>query len=103
MTPEQAQTKADSAQSGLSPIFNAANFADPTRKAILEALITDFIAGLEPDEEAPVVEEEVAIKASPEPALLTHGEILEKRKGGNRAFQRSLRHKQRLLMNPRAR
>ena len=27
----------------------------------------------------------------------------EKRKGGNRAFQRSLRHKQRMLMNPRVR
>jgi hypothetical protein len=101
-TPEQAQAEADTTKPGLGSIFNAANFADPTRKAILEALITDFVTGFEPDEEAPVVEG-VATSTPPISEAPTHREILEKRKGGNRAFQRSLRHKQRTLMNPRVR
>jgi hypothetical protein len=102
MTPEQAQAGADATEPGLGLIFNAANFADPTRKAILEALITDFIAGFEPDEEAPAVEG-AATSAPPIPEAPTHREVSEKRKGGNRANQRSLRHKQRMLMNPRVR
>jgi uncharacterized membrane protein len=102
MTPEQAQAEADATGPGLALIFSAANFADPTRKAILETLITDFVAGLEPDEEALVVEG-IATSASPTPEAPTHREMPEKRKGGNRAFQRSLRHKQRMLMNPRVR
>jgi hypothetical protein len=102
ITPEQAQAEADTAKPGLGSIFNAENFSDPTRKAILEALITDFIVGFEPDEEAPVVEV-VATSATPMSEAPTHLEMPEKRKGGNRAFQRSLRHKQRMLMNPRVR
>jgi hypothetical protein len=100
MPPEQAHAEADATKPGLGLIFNAANFADPTRKAILEALITDFIAGFEPGEEAPVVEG-VATYAPPTPEAPPHREIPEKRKGGNRAFQQSLRHRQRMLMNPR--
>jgi hypothetical protein len=102
ITPEQAQTEADTTKPGLGSIFNAANFTDPTRKAILETLIADFVAGLEPDEEAPVVEG-VATSASPISGAPAHREMPEKRKRGNRAFQRSLRHKQRMLMNPRVR
>jgi len=102
ITPKQAQAEADTAKPGLGSIFNAENFSDPTRKAILETLITDFIAGVEPDTEAPVVER----VASPAPSMSEapiHRDLPEKRKGGNRAFQRSLRHKQRMLLNPRAR
>lgn len=102
MTPEQAQAEADATGPGLDLIFNVANFTDPTRKAILETLITDFVAGLEPHEEAPVVEG-VTPSAPPTPEAPTHREMAEKHKGGNRAFQRSLRHKQRMLMNPRVR
>ena len=102
VTPAQAQAEAGATTPGLGLIFDAANFADPTRKAILEALVTDFVTGLKPDEEVPVVEEEVATNASSMPEAPTHREMPEKRKGGNRAFQRSLRHKQRTLMNPRS-
>jgi len=102
IAPEQAQAEADMAKPGLGSIFNAENFSDPTRKAILETLIADFVAGLEPDEEAPVVEG-VATSASPISGAPAHREMPEKRKRGNRAFQRSLRHKQRMLMNPRVR
>jgi hypothetical protein len=102
IAPEQAQTEAETTKPGLGVLFDPANFADPTRKAILEALITDFIAGVEPGEEAPVVEE-VAASTPPISEAPIHREIPEKRKGSNRAFQRSLRHRQRMLMNPRIR
>jgi hypothetical protein len=102
VTPAQAQAEADATKPGLGLIFDAANFADPTRKAILEALVTDFIAGFEHDEEAAVVEG-VATPVPPMSKAPTHREMPEKRAGGNRAFQRSLRHKQRMLMNPRVR
>jgi hypothetical protein len=101
MTPGQARAEAERAKPGLGAIFDTANLADPTRKAILEALIT-AAAGSEPDEEPSVVPQDGIVVA---PGIETKAvqEIRERPKGGNRAFQRSLRHKQRLLMNPRGR
>jgi hypothetical protein len=95
VSPEQAQAEAERIDSGLGSIFNAENLTDPTRKAILEVLFTDFAATTEPDEEAPIVRPDTEAEALQR--------VQEKRKGGNRAFQRSLRHKQRMLMNPRTR
>ena len=101
ITPEQAQAEAEKINSGLGPIFNAANLSDPTRKAILEALIPAFVAGSEHTEAPSVVQQDVTKAVSPIPEAKAQREVQEKRKGGNRAFQRSLRHKQRVLMNPR--
>ena len=42
MTPEQAQAEAEGIRTGLGSIFSPANFSDPTRKAMLQALITAF-------------------------------------------------------------
>jgi hypothetical protein len=92
-TAEQVQEEAERIKPGLGSIFNAANFADPTKTAILEALIADFVATAE---HTPTI-----VQRTPE-ANAPH-EIQERRKGGNRAFQRSLRHRQRVLMNPRSR
>jgi hypothetical protein len=103
MTPEQAQAEAERIKPGMGSIFSAANLADPTRKAILDTLIADFAARSEPDEEPPVVQQDVTASVPPMLEATASQEIREKRKGGNRAFQRSLRHKQRLLMNPRVR
>jgi hypothetical protein len=100
-SPEQAQAEAERAKPGLGAIFNAANFTDPTRKAILEVLFTDLVATSGPDDEPSLVQQDVTIGAPPVPEALR--EMEEKRKGGNRAFQRWLRHKQRVLMNPRVR
>jgi hypothetical protein len=98
-TPENAQEEAEGIKPGLGSIFNAANFTDPTRKAILEALITDFIAT---SEHAPtIIQQNVTTDAPRTPKANAPQEIPEKRKGGNRALQRSLRHRQRVLMNPR--
>jgi hypothetical protein len=99
-TPEQARAEAERINSGLGSIFNAENFSDPTRKAILAALIPAAIAGAENDEE-PITQPDHATAAAPNPEAKAYREVQEKRKGGNRAFQRSLRHKQRVLMNPR--
>jgi hypothetical protein len=96
ITPEQAEAEAERTRSGLGPIFNAASFSDPVKTAILEVLITDFVATTEHDEELPT-------NISPTLEADTLRETPEKRKGGNRAFQRSLRHRQRVLMNPRGR
>jgi hypothetical protein len=101
MTPEQAQAEADGTKSGLGVIFEPANFSDPTRNAILEALLTAFVGSA--DEEEPSVPQP---SAAPDPLVdeaKSPQQIKPKRKGGNRAFQRSTRHRQRLLMNPRAR
>jgi hypothetical protein len=92
-TPEQAQKEAERTKPGLGSIFSAANFTDPTKKAILEALITDFVAA---SEHAPAIDHLAPEANGPQ-------ELQERRKGGNRAFQRSLRHRQRVLMNPRSR
>jgi hypothetical protein len=98
-SPEQAQAEAERIAAGLGSIFNAASLADPTRKAILEVLFTDFAATTEPDEGPPIA----TITAPRIPEAEAAQRVQEKRKGGNRAFQRSLRHKQRMLMNPRTR
>jgi hypothetical protein len=95
-TPEQAQEEAERIQSGLSSIFNAESFSDPVREAILEALIAIFAARSEHNEPS-TIQHDVAPQAN------APKEIHEKWKGGNRAYQRSLRHKQRVLMNPRSR
>jgi hypothetical protein len=102
IAPEQAQAEAEAISSGLGSIFSAANISDPTRKAILEALITAFAAS-EHDDESSIAQQTATIDGPPVPEAKSHREIQEKRKGGNRAFQRSLRHRQRMLMNPRGR
>jgi hypothetical protein len=99
---KQAQMETEGIRSGLGSIFSAANFTDPTKKAILEALITAFVAEYERDEEPSFIRRNV-IDAPPSPEAKASQEIQESRKGGNRALQRSLRHKQRVLMNPRSR
>jgi hypothetical protein len=96
--PEQAQEEAERIKPGLGSIFNPANFSDPVRKAILEALVSSPVATSEHDEEPPFVQQDVTLHEA-----IASQEIQEKRKGGNRAFQRSLRHRQRVLMNPRSR
>jgi hypothetical protein len=99
-TGEQAHAEAERTKPGLGWIFDAANLSDPTRKAILDALISAS-AGSEPDEGPSIAPQEAAMNV---PAIAeAPKEAREKRKGGNRAFQRSLRHRQRLLMNPRGR
>ena len=103
MTPEQAQQEAERIKSGLGSIFNAANFSDPVRKAILEALNADFAAASKQNEELSLLEHNATIDVPPIPEAEAPQDIQEKRKGGNRAFQRSLRHRQRVLMNPRSR
>jgi hypothetical protein len=105
-SPEQAQAEAERAKPGLGVIFNVANFTDPTRRAILEVLFTELVATSGPDDEPSSVQQssvqqDVTIGAPPIPEALP--EMQEKRKGGNRAVQRWLRHKQRVLMNPRIR
>jgi hypothetical protein len=102
ITPAQAQVEADRIKSGLGSIFDAANLSDPTRKAILEALVSAF-TGSAHDEEPSMPRQSAALDVPPAPEAKTPEEVKERRKGGNRAFQRSLRHRQRLLMNPRAR
>jgi hypothetical protein len=92
---EQARAEVEKSRPGLHSIFDAANFSDPVKKAILDALITAFVAPSEHDEEP-------SISVSPTSEADIR-DMPEKRKGGNRAFQRSLRHKQRMLMNPRGR
>jgi hypothetical protein len=100
--PEQAQAEADRIKTGLGSIFDAANFSDPTRKAILEALITAFSQSAD-DEESSIPQPSAALDVPPVPEAKSPHEVKQKWKGGNRAFQRSLRHRQRLLMNPRGR
>jgi hypothetical protein len=96
ITAEQARADVERTRPGLSSIFSAANFSDPVKKAILDALISDFVATSERNEER-----SVDVAATPE--AHPRADMPERRKGGNRALQRSLRHKQRLLMNPRSR
>jgi hypothetical protein len=102
MAPEQAQAEADGMKAGLGAIFEPTNFSDPTRKAILEALIAAFLGSAD-DEESSVPQPSAAPDIPSMPEIKSPQEIEPKRKGGNRAFQRSLRHRQRLLMNPRGR
>jgi hypothetical protein len=96
ITPEQAHAEVERTKPGVVSIFKAENFSDPVRKAILDALITAFVASSELDPEP-------SISSSPTPEADALRDMPEVRKGGNRAFQRSLRHKQRMLMNPRSR
>jgi hypothetical protein len=96
ITPEQAHAEAERTRPGLVSIFKAENFSDPVKTAILDALVTAFVATSELDPEP-------SISASPIPQADALQDLPEVRKGGNRAFQRSLRHKQRVLMNPRSR
>jgi hypothetical protein len=98
-TAEQAREEAERTKPGLGSIFNAANFADPTKTAILEALIADFAATTEYT--PTIAQQNIDVAGTPEASAPQ--ELQERRKGGNRAFQRSLRHRQRVLMNPRSR
>src|ERR1700722_11778594 len=103
MTPAQAQAEAENICAGLGSIFHGANLSDPTRKAILQALIPALVVGLEDNSEPPVAQQDVDMPAAAIPEGKAPQEPPERRKGGNRAFQRSLRHKQRVIMNPRSR
>jgi hypothetical protein len=96
ITAEQARADVEKSRPGLHSIFDAANFSDPVKKAILDTLISAFVATSEGDEEP-------SLDVPPTPKARALADMPEKRKGGNRAFQRSLRHKQRMLMNPRGR
>jgi hypothetical protein len=98
---EQAQAEAERIKSGLGSLFIAENFSDPTRKAILEALISAFAGSA--GEEQPAFVQSAGQDVSAVPETESSQEMQAKRKGGNRALQRSLRHRQRLLMNPRSR
>lgn len=102
ISPEQAQAEAERLKSGWGSIFDAGNFTDPTRKAILEVLFTDLATRSEPDDEPVIVQQDVAKNATEIPEA-TAPQERDKRRGSNRAFQRSLRHRQRVLMNPRVR
>jgi len=103
----EAQAQAERTRPGLGLIFNPANFSDPVRQAIIEALIADLGAEAEPA--APVVHEvpqaPQIVVANPAPTPKTEGprEMLKPRPMSNRAFQRQLRHQHRVLMNPRHR
>jgi hypothetical protein len=99
MAPEQAQAEAERTKAGLGSLFIAENFSDPTRKAILEALISAFAASA--GEEEPSIVQSADV--SPDLEAKSSQEMQAIRMGGNRAIQRSLRHRQRLLMNPRGR
>ena len=79
MAPEQAQAEAEKIRSGLGSIFSAANFADPTRKAILEALITAFAASEHGNK--PSIALPTAVIDGPSfPEAKSHREIQERRK-----------------------
>jgi len=101
--PDAAQAEAERVRPGLGSIFDPANFSDPVRKAIVEALIADLSAAAdaEPVSEAPQI-----VVANPAPAAGIEApcEMLKPRRiSSNRAFQRYLRRQQRVLMNPRHR
>jgi hypothetical protein len=100
VTAEQAQAEAERLKPGLGSIFSAENSDDPVRKAILAALFGAFVSTSEHDEEPATVHHSVTMNA-PVPAVAEAPQEMQKRKGGNRAFQRSLRHRQRVMMNPR--
>ncbi|HEY6256577.1 MAG TPA: hypothetical protein VIY51_12365 [Xanthobacteraceae bacterium] len=99
---EQAQAEAERIKPGLGSIFSPASFSDPIKKAILEALIADLAAESGPNE-APQVAQQDIIASSAAPEAEAPQEPPQKLKGGNRAFQRRLRHQHRMLMNPRSR
>ena len=90
MAPEHAQAEAERIRPGLGSIFSATNFSDPTRKAVLEALITGFAESAD-DEEPFIAQQDATEDVSPAPEVKSSQEMQAKRKGGNRAFQRSLR------------
>jgi hypothetical protein len=96
ITAEQARAEVENSRPGLSSIFDAVNFSDHVKNAILDALVRAFVGTPERDEER-----SADVAATPE--AHAGADVPPKRKGGNRAFQRSLRHQQRLLMNPRGR
>jgi hypothetical protein len=105
--PELAQAEAERTRPGLGLIFNPQNFSDPIRKAIVEALIADLDAEADPEppavSEVPQVPQVVVVKAAPAPEADAPRAMLKPHRISNRAFQRHLRHQQRVLMNPRHR
>ena len=100
--PDAAQAEAERTWPGLGLIFDPANFSDPVRKAIVEALIADLSAAAEaePVSQAPQI---VVANPAPAPGIEAPCEMLKPRRISNRAFQRYLRRQQRVLMNPRHR
>ena len=100
--PDAAQAEAERTRPGLGLIFDPANFSDPVRKAIVEALIADLSAAAEaePVSQAPQI---VVANQPPAPRTEASCDLLKPRRASNRAFQRYLRRQQRVLMNPRHR
>jgi hypothetical protein len=104
ITPVQAQAEAEQAKPGLGVLFNPANSSDPVKKAIVEALIADLGAEAEPSAEPPAAPQIVVANPAPASSSPEAARVIPMRpKGGNRAFQRRLRHQHRVLMNPRVR
>jgi hypothetical protein len=87
----------------LGVLFNPANSSDPVKKAIVEALIADLSAEAEPSAEPPAAPQIVVANPAPVSEPEAARVIPMRPKGGNRAFQRRLRHQHRVLMNPRVR
>ena len=102
--PDAAQAEAERTRPGLGSIFDPANFSDPVRTAIVEALIADLSAELEAEppvaSEAPQI---VVANQPPAPRTEASCDLLKPRRASNRAFQRYLRRQQRVLMNLRHR
>ena len=100
--PDAAQAEAERVRPGLGSIFDPANFSDPVRKAIVEALIADLSAAAdaEPVSEAPQI---VVANPGPAPRIEAPCEMLKSHRISNRAYQRYLRRQQRVMMNPRHR
>jgi hypothetical protein len=101
VTPEQAQAEAERIRSGLGSIFGTINYSDPPERQFWKR-------------SSPPLRNPPTVRNHPSPNRVRPKMLLlplkssrlkrcRKRKGGNRAFQRSLRHRQRLLMNPRIR
>ena len=100
--PDAAQAEAEHTRPGLGLIFDPANFSDPVRKAIVEALIADLSAAADAEavSEAPQI---VVANQPPAPRTEASCDLLKPRRASNRAFQRYLRRQQRVLMNLRHR
>jgi hypothetical protein len=102
-TAEQARAEAERVAPGLGSIFNAENVDDPVKTAILAALFGALVTTSEHSEDPSTAQQDLTSNLPVLAADESRQAVQEKRKGGNRAFQRSLRHKQRMLMNPRSR
>jgi hypothetical protein len=113
---EEAQAEAEAIRPGLGSLFSDTNLSDPIKRATLTALIVaagDRSAPIEPPaaepDEPPGVQSDEPSTGPPDesfasaPVAAAQTTNMTNRKGGNRVFQRRLRHLQRLLLNPRQR